>query len=76
VWGGPVSNGREEESAKSLGQIPPGTLLPEREGMNVVCGDATLLRVSSVKVEGRKRIAAAEFLHGAHVKRGERFGQR
>ena len=36
--------------------------------------DATLLRLQSVKLEGRKQVSAAEFVRGARLNPGERFG--
>jgi methionyl-tRNA formyltransferase len=39
----------------------------------VVCG-AGALRITGVKLEGRKQISATEFLNGAHLLRGEIFG--
>ena len=57
---------------------PPGTLIlamkPEPQ-LLVVCGGETVLRLLSVKVEGRKEISASEFANGARLKPGERFGQ-
>jgi hypothetical protein len=32
------------------------------------------LRLQSVKLEGRKQISASEFVNGARLKSGERFG--
>jgi methionyl-tRNA formyltransferase len=52
----------------------PGTLLGARNDWFVSCGGATLLRLQSVKLEGRKQISASEFSNGAHLKPGERFG--
>jgi methionyl-tRNA formyltransferase len=39
----------------------------------VICGDATLLRLSAVKVEGRKQISASEFANGARLTSGDYF---
>lgn len=53
----------------------PGTLLGAKDDWFVSCGNATLLRLQSVKLEGRKQISAAEFANGARLKPGERFGE-
>ena len=52
----------------------PGTLLPLKGALRVVCGAATILELNHVKVEGRKQISAMEFVHGARLHVGERFG--
>jgi methionyl-tRNA formyltransferase len=73
VWGEPVSN---ELIPASLGtkNAPPGTLLSERDSLNVVCGGTTVLRVLAVKLEGRKQVSASGFANGARLKTGELFG--
>src|SRR5215470_10118393 len=53
----------------------PGTLLVLRSALRVVCGAATILELSHVKVEGRKQISAMEFARGARLHVGERFGK-
>jgi methionyl-tRNA formyltransferase len=50
-------------------------LLVRRDGVTVRCGGTTYLRLLSVKLEGRKQVSAAEFVHGAHLLSGEHFGE-
>jgi methionyl-tRNA formyltransferase len=52
----------------------PGTLSAGENELFVSCGDATVLRIAAVKVEGRKLVKAADFANGARLKNGERFG--
>jgi len=52
----------------------PGTLIGAKNDWFISCGNATLLRLQSVKMEGRKQISASEFANGARLKPGERFG--
>jgi len=73
IWGQPASNDRSVERAGT--GLARGTLLVERGNLFVVCGGTTLLQVSAVKLEGRKQVSAAEFLNGARLAPGERFGQ-
>ena len=71
VWGEPAS----KEGGTSLpGGAAPGTLFGEKNELLVCCGDATVLRVRLVQVEGRKAVKAADFANGARLKSGERFG--
>jgi methionyl-tRNA formyltransferase len=71
LWGEPVSNPQREKPAAG----PPGTLAHASGEVLVVCGDATLLRLRSVKLEGRKQISASEFANGARLANRERFGE-
>ncbi len=53
----------------------PGIMLPTQEdGLLVICGGASVLRVDEVQLEGRKRVTAQEFVNGARLAPGERFG--
>jgi len=74
VWGEPVSKQMKKEAMEGRAGLAPGTLLQEKEELRVVCGGATVLRVLSVKMEGRKQVSAAAFANGARLKTGERFG--
>jgi methionyl-tRNA formyltransferase len=53
----------------------PGTILVEKDGVRVVCGGGSRLDITHVKQEGRKEISAGEFVRGARVENGERFGR-
>ena len=65
-------------AAPVLGQAglghEPGTLLPDRGNLRVVCGQGTLLEVHELQLEGRKRLPARDFLNGVHPSSGEKFG--
>jgi methionyl-tRNA formyltransferase len=71
LWGEPVS----KEGRTSLpGGEAPGTLFGGKNELLVSCGDATVLRVRLVQVEGRRAVKATDFANGARLKSGERFG--
>jgi methionyl-tRNA formyltransferase len=53
----------------------PGTILVEKDLVRVVCGRGSLLEITHLKQEGRRGTAAGEFLRGARVVNGERFGR-
>jgi methionyl-tRNA formyltransferase len=53
----------------------PGVILLEKDGMSVVCGGGSRMEITHVKQEGRKEISAGEFVRGARVVSGERFGK-
>ncbi|MBE6949173.1 MAG: methionyl-tRNA formyltransferase [Ruminococcaceae bacterium] len=42
---------------------PVGTVIPNKEGVEVVCGDGTLL-ITQLQPPGKRRMAAADFLRG------------
>jgi len=64
IWGALASKHTEAS---------PGTLLPEGDSLYVACGDGQMLRVVSIKLEGRKQVSAGEFVHGAHLTSTDRF---
>lgn len=74
LWGEPVS--KDVGTARSITEkgVRPGTLNATKNEWFVFCGQATLLHLLSVKLEGRKQVSAAEFANGARLKPGERFG--
>ncbi len=51
-----------------------GELVAEGERLLVVCGGMSALELREVQMEGKRRMSAAEFLHGYQVKGGERLG--
>jgi methionyl-tRNA formyltransferase len=53
----------------------PGTILAEKDLVRVDCGGRSGLEITHVKQEGRREISAGEFLRGARVESGERFGK-
>jgi len=61
----------------SLANQVPGTLfLDDSAGSAnwlVTCGHTTTLRLTAVKLEGRRQVSALEFANGAHLTSGDRF---
>jgi methionyl-tRNA formyltransferase len=74
LWAAPMPGqiGKDEINVRT--EAAPGTLLLQKNELHVACGGATVLRVLTVKVEGRKQVSAAEFANGARLAAGERFG--
>lgn len=67
IWGKPVH-------PVAAGGVP-GVLLPTQEdGLLVICGGATVFHVEHIQLEGRKRVTDREFMNGARLVPGERFG--
>ena len=72
VWAAkPVeeSGVRSQESA-----VAPGELSVDKDRLFVVCGERTVLELLTVQPEGKKRMAARDFVHGYHPKSGEHLG--
>ncbi|MGH9445206.1 MAG: methionyl-tRNA formyltransferase [Terriglobia bacterium] len=66
-------------SAKQGGQspdrlLPPGGLEVEPGKLLAGCGGNSMLEITEVQLEGRKRISASEFLNGARLVPGEKLG--
>jgi methionyl-tRNA formyltransferase len=51
-----------------------GSVIASEGAVYVVCGDGSCLSLEAVQIEGRKRITAREFMNGARLAPGERFG--
>jgi methionyl-tRNA formyltransferase len=50
-----------------------GELLVENDHLLAGCGAGTSLRLLEIQPEGKKRMAAPDFIHGYHPKNGERL---
>jgi len=74
VWGEPVSKDEAADLPSDVAEAAPGTLSGGEYELFVKCGGATVLRLSAVKLEGRKLVKATDFANGARLKTGERFG--
>ena len=79
LWGEPAVNDAPlpAEVNPSFAAIRgvPGTLFGGNGDWFVACGKASVLRLQSVKLEGRKQVSASEFANGARLKSAERFGE-
>jgi methionyl-tRNA formyltransferase len=81
-WPGAFSTFREKNCqiwGKPLKPVAaggaPGIILPTQEdGMLVICGSGTVLRVEHIQLEGRNRVTDSSFMNGARIVPGERFG--
>src|SRR5260370_23689201 len=73
VWSEVVSNEGSASLPSGADAPGPGTLHFEKNELFVSCGDATVLRVRAVKLDGRKQVSAGEFANGARLKSSERF---
>jgi methionyl-tRNA formyltransferase len=49
-------------------------LVVQGDSMLVGCGEGTMIALDEVQMEGKRRMSAAEFLHGHQIKSGERLG--
>ena len=54
--------------------VDEGVLLVEGDRLLVGCGAGSVLELMEVQMEGKKRMAAKDFLHGFQVRSGERLG--
>ena len=54
----------------------PGEIIAAHgDDLIVKCGDETALRLLEVQPEAKRRMSARDFLNGAHLKIGDRFGE-
>jgi methionyl-tRNA formyltransferase len=79
IWGEPEAAEPNLAGNMDTNVAPqvPGTLLFDVTGGSpnwlVVCGHTTVLRLTAVKLEGRRQVSAPEFANGAHLTSGDRF---
>jgi methionyl-tRNA formyltransferase len=74
LWGEPTeADGTFDETVTEPGAIHH-FVDKHSAAVIVACGGNTALRVTTVRLEGRKQISAGEFLAGARLQPGERFG--
>ncbi len=52
----------------------PGELRTRDEDLLVICGEGSVLALTEVQLEGKRRMSAADFLRGSPVASGERLG--
>lgn len=69
VWEARESGVRSQESA-----VAPGQMSVDKDRLFGVCGERTVLELLTVQPEGKKRMAARDFVHGYHPKSGEHLG--
>jgi len=77
IWGRPAIAPESNPAgppALPAAASQPGAILSRDGDIFVVCGHGTLLRLESVQLEGRKRIAARDFANGARLTPADRFG--
>jgi len=65
---------RAELAASGLGPITPGELRVAGQDLFVGCGQSTAMAVLELQPEGKRRMAARDFVHGYHPKTGEHLG--
>lgn len=85
IWGKPLSRADFQltpdqlQSAKvqlsTRTEFPPVGVITVMKPLVIVrCGSSGALRLDYVQLEGRNRVTAQEFVNGAHLSPGERFG--
>jgi methionyl-tRNA formyltransferase len=74
VWGRPSAPATRAEPHITAIAQDAGTLIVGDAMIEVICGEGTRLHVEAVQIEGRKRVRAREFVNGARLGSGERFG--
>ena len=74
IWGRPAGIAPGGSESAAANGRPAGTLLLHARELFVRCGETSFLKIEQLQLEGRKRISAAEFLNGARLHAGEKFG--
>ena len=65
----------EVRSATNEGVAPGQVLAARGDDLIVACGELSTLRILEVQPEARRRMGVRDFLNGAQVRVGDRFGE-
>lgn len=63
IWGRPAVS----DAPAPTEQAEFGAIVPKSGRIFIACGEATWLQLETARVEGRKRVSAAEFASGARI---------
>lgn len=63
IWGRPAGS----DAPAPTERAECGAIVPKANKIFVACGEATWLQLETARVEGRKRVSAAEFASGARI---------
>lgn len=66
----PLATKRERHEKEMAGEV----VVAHGDDLVVSCGEETVLRLIEVQPEARKRMGVREFINGARIKVGDRFG--
>lgn len=81
IWKATVAQTELDQSTEannlaSTGNVQPGTIVRvDKNGIVVLCDQATRLVISELQLEGRKRLSARDFLNGVSLSIGEKLGE-
>ena len=71
VWARPANRDAQPQLLQS--RKIPGSLQLDAGELYAACGEATWLRVETIQLEGKKRIAAKEFANGVRLTPEDKF---
>lgn len=67
--------GIEAGDEKNSQPRQPGQVIEAHgDELAVACGDATMLRIQELQLEGKQRVRARDFINGTRLRAGERLG--
>jgi methionyl-tRNA formyltransferase len=61
-------------TSQASAESEPGTVVLEPGRLLAACGQGTLLEVTELQLEGRKRMPSRDFLNGVRMETGEKLG--
>jgi methionyl-tRNA formyltransferase len=79
-WPGAFTNFRGRnlhvwQASPAEHQLPAGEISMDGDRLFAGCGQGPALQLMEVQPEGKKRMAARDFVHGYHPHTGEKFGE-
>ena len=70
-----LENGEINPEDEGALNIIPGEVLEAGDTLKIACGPGSVLEVTALQLEGKKRMAAADFLRGVKIKEGDILGK-
>ncbi len=73
IWDA-VPYGKDSFPKAKLQNAAAGTVVLAYDTLAVACGDGTVLEITGLQLEGKKRMNSADFLRGVKIKEGDILG--
>jgi methionyl-tRNA formyltransferase len=71
IWGRP--HPPDGDRAQAEKNMAPGTIIQVGDTVRAICGEGTSLLLEAIQLEGKNRVSAGEFAHGARLEADESF---
>jgi methionyl-tRNA formyltransferase len=74
IWGNPRGGAHSQTELRAIARDKAGQIVATGGNVFVSCGGDSWLRLTEVQLEGKKKVAAADFANGARLMADDTFG--